>query len=125
MPPRSATGRGAQRARLYQEAERLTERYRTRLSTADLDAGAAFVERRAAILARIDALGAPSPDEDHTGESLAAVERMIALNRELVTLLEAEKSRVRRQLAGMGTGRAALGSYSVQPISPVFVDQKS
>jgi hypothetical protein len=125
MPPRSATGRGAQRARLYQEAERLTERYRSRLSATDLDAGAAFVEQRAAILARIDALGAPSGDDDQTGESIAAIERMIALNRELVTLLEAEKSRVRRQLAGTGAGRAALGSYAIQPISPVFVDQKS
>jgi hypothetical protein len=126
MPPRSAVAPAAEQTRLYREAERLTERFRARLSPDDLTAVDDFVRQRAAILAQIETLGGAGGDEagrDAT-ESIAAVERMIELNRELVAVLEAEKTRVRRHLAEIGESRRALGSYQgPRALSPAFCDR--
>jgi hypothetical protein len=119
MPPRSVEA--GERARLYRDAERLTERLRAPLSPDDLTEVDALVRQRAAILAQIQALGAAGRND--VGESIAAVERMLELNHELVAVLEAEKTRVRRHLATIGESRHAIGSYhGPKALSPVFCD---
>ena len=126
MPPRSAVAPAGERARLYREAEGLIERYRARLSPDDLTADDELVRQRAAIMAQIQAVGAAGGDEggSDAAESIAAVERMIELNRELVAVLQVERARVRRHLADIGESRRALGSYQgSRALSPAFCDR--
>ena len=110
-----------EQARLYREAERLTEQFRARPSPDDLAAADEIVQRHAAVLAQIQALGEAGGDAT---ESTAAIERMIELNRELVAVVEAEKAGVRRDLAEITESRRVLGSYQgPKEESPAFCDR--
>ena len=110
-----------EQARLYREAERLTEQFRARPSPDDLAAADEIVQRHAAVLAQIQALG--EADGDATG-STAVIERVIALHRELVAVVEAEKAGVRRDLAEISESRRVLGSYhGPKELSPTFCDR--
>jgi hypothetical protein len=110
-----------EQARLYREAEGLTEQFRARPSPDDLGAADEIVQRHAAVLEQIQAVGEAGAD---AAESSAAIERMLQLNRDLVAVVEAEKAGVRRDLAEITESRRVLGSYQVpKEESPAFCDR--
>jgi hypothetical protein len=110
-----------EQARLYREAERLAEQFRARPSPDDVTAADEIVQRHAAVLEQIQALGEAGGD---AAESTAAIERMLQLNRELVTVVETEKAGVRRDLAEITESRRVLGSYQgPKEESPAFCDR--
>jgi hypothetical protein len=135
MPRRSAPGATADHVRLYGEAERLTEMFGARLRAGDESGIEEFLRRREEILARIDETGAGlavAGDEDgdplqHTIESAEVIRRIVALNQELVALLETRMAEVRRQLAGLGLQRQTLASYQghTHQAAAAFVDCRS
>jgi len=108
-----------EQAHLYREAERLTEQFRARPSPDDPAAADEIVQRHAAVLAQIQAL-----DQAGGDASTAVIERVIALHRDLVAVVEAEKARVRSDLAEITETRRALGSYQgPKEQSPAFCDR--
>ena len=126
MAPPSAVTPAGEQARLYREAERLTEQFRARPSPDDLAAADVIVQRHAAVLAQIQALGEAGGDEagGDAAESTAVIERVIELHRELVAVVEAEKAGVRRDLAEISESRRVLGSYQgPKEESPAFCDR--
>jgi hypothetical protein len=123
----------AEQAWLYREAERLTEMFCARVRAGDESEAEEFLRRRDEILERIQEAGAPleAADDDDDPEQFAresavVVERIIALNQELVALLEARMAQVRRQLADLGAHRQSLASYrGTAESTPAFVDCSS
>jgi hypothetical protein len=130
MSPRSRVT--PEQAWLYREAERLTEAFCARVREGDDARADLFVKKREEILQRIAEMGAPVGADDgdvddsdqYCRESAAAIERMIELNRELVSLLQARMNDVRRQLADLSVRRRSLTPYRGPAlITPAFVDR--
>ncbi len=131
---RSAAAAAAEEAHLYGEALRLTEEFCARVRAGDESGGEAFCRVREAIFQRISAIGAaakPLPGDARGIEafwrrSSTAIERIMELDREVLTLLEARKAQVGRELAEIGQGRRMLASYrGPSAISPAFLDRVS
>lgn len=115
-------------AQLYGQALRLTEELRARLREGD-DAGAeAFSRQREALLERIASLGPePGGNQRHPEarrKSAATIERILELDREVLTLLEARKAHLGRELHELGRGRRTLAAYrGPTPLTPAYVDR--
>ena len=132
MNPPSGMPVTAGQAELYGEAERLTQELCARMRAGDDDADEELVRRREEVLRAIREMSGPSDRPPHAAgelvrysrESAGAIQRMIDLNGELVTLLEDRKVDVRRQLAEISRCRQSLASYrGPAPLSPAFVDR--
>lgn len=133
MNPSSVAAALAEHARLYGKALRLTEEFCARLRGGDDSGGEAFSRDRAAIfeqISRMDRASEAGAGESDTHrayrrESAAAIERLLALDRELLTMLEERKDQIGRELAGLGRGRRTLAAYrGSTPLSPAFVDRR-
>lgn len=130
----SAAAAAAEEARLYGEALRLTEEFCARVRAGDESGGEAFSRVREAIFQRTSAMraaseplpGAAGGIEAFWRRSTTAIERIMELDREVLTLLEARKAQVGRELAEIGRGRRTLASYR-GPVatSPAFLDRVS
>jgi MoxR-like ATPase len=117
-PPSSA---GA--AWLYHELARLSEETRARLRDGDDDFLEAALERRDALLAAI-AETPVRPGE--APEVSAAIRQALALDRELLALLESRREEVRRDIARITEGRAALQSYrGAAPSGAIYIERLS
>jgi hypothetical protein len=104
----------------YRDALRLTEAFCAELRAGEEGDGEAFARHREEILAGIPTLpaspgraGAADPvgAERVRRESAQAIERILALDREIVDRLEARKADIRRKLEVVKTGRRTLQSY--------------
>lgn len=124
----------AEQAQLYREAERLTEEFCARVRAGEDGGGEELFRRREELLRRIREMGEPAHPRSHGGgemekssrESAEAIQRMIDLDRELLTVLQDRKTRIRGQLAEIGRRRQSLESYrGPTPISPAFLDRRS
>ena len=134
MSLRNAWAVADEKARLYLEAARLTEEFCARVRAGDESGGAAFTKAREAIFQRIAGM-APAPETlaDDPGrmelswhQSVAAIERIIELDREVLTLLEGRKAQVGHELAEIGRGRQSLASYrGAAAVTPTFLDRVS
>jgi hypothetical protein len=131
---RSAAAAAAEEAKLYREVLRLTEEFCARVRGGDESGGEAFSQAREAIFQRISAMRAASEplpgdaggSEAFWRQSTSAIERIMALDREVLRLLEARKAQVGRELAEIGQGRRTLASYhGPTAISPAFLDRVS
>jgi len=134
MKPPSVATALAEQAQLYDKALRLTEEFCSRLRRGDDTDADAFSRDRAAILERIwkfDPASVPGAGEFDGHEayrrrSAAAIERLLALDRELLSVLEERKARVGRELAALGHGRRTLAAYRGPTLlSPAFLDRVS
>ena len=115
--PPSATGTVG----LYQELARLSEATCTRLHEGDDDVLEAAMEQRHALLARI-AASSPSPGE--VPEISAAIQRVLALDRDLLAQLDAHRQQLRQELAHIAERRLALHSYrGVGSTGAVYVER--
>jgi len=134
MKPSSVATALAEQAQLYDKALRLTDDFCSRLRRGDDADADAFSRDRAAILEQIwkfDPPSGPGAAESEGHEAYrrgiaAAIERLLALDRELLSVLEERKARVGRELAALGHGRRTLAAYRGPTLlSPVFVDRVS
>jgi len=121
-----------EQAQLYRQALRLTEEFCARLRKGDDTGAEAFTREREALLERIgfpDPAVAPDAEaflrfQESRRESVAAIERILELDRELVSLLEERKARVGRELIELVRGRRALAAYRGPTAhSPAFMDR--
>jgi hypothetical protein len=121
-----------EQAQLYGQALRLTEEFCARLRKGDDTGAEAFTREREALLERI---GEPDPAVALDGEtflrhqqsrrkSVAAIERILELDREIVSLLEERKARLGGELLELVRGRRTLAAYRGPTAhSPAFMDQ--
>jgi hypothetical protein len=114
-----------EQAQLYGRALRLTEEFCARLRKGDDTGAEAFTREREALLQRIGSGGDESlRHQEWRRKSVAAIERILALDREIVTLLEERKARLGRELLELGRGRRTLAAYrGPSALSPTFVDR--
>lgn len=122
----------AERARLYEEAVRLTEEF-ARAALGGDDSGAEeFSRNREAIFEAIDRLGggedaAPAASEAPDAawqRSRAAIQRILELDRELMTCLEARKAGIQAALTALRKVREALHGYKgASRTAPSYVDR--
>lgn len=121
-----------EQARLYDQALRLTEAFWARLRIGSDTGAEAFTREREALLQRVgfpDPMVAPDGDEslshhESRRKSVAAIERMLELDRELVRLLEERKARLALELRELIRGRRTLAAYrGPDALGPVFVDR--
>lgn len=117
-----------EQARLYGLAVRLTEEFCARLRAGDDTGAEAFTRERDALLHRIGspdlAVSADAKESESRRQSIAWIERILELDREIVTLLEEGKARVGRGLLELGRGRQTLAAYrGPAALSPTFVDR--
>jgi hypothetical protein len=121
-----------EQARLYDQALRLTEAFCGRLRIGNDTGAEAFTREREALLQRVgfpDPAVAPDGDEslshdESRRKSVAAIERMLELDRELVMLLEERKARLALELRELVRGRRTLAAYrGPSALSPVFMDR--
>jgi hypothetical protein len=121
-----------EQARLYDQALRLTEAFCARLRIGNDTGAEAFTREREALLQRVgfpDPMVAPDGDDslshqESRRKSVAAIERMLELDRELVRLLEERKARLGLELRELVRGRRTLAAYrGSSALSPVFVDR--
>ena len=111
----------ARAAAPYRELARLSAETRARLRDGDDEILDAAIERRAALLAEI-ADTRVRPDE--APEIRAAIGDVLTLDRELLALLESRREQVRRELAQIAEGRAALQSYrGAAPSGAIYVER--
>lgn len=131
MPPHSPVG--AEQARLYAEALRLSEEFHARLAAGEEVDGDRFIRRRQEILARVESAGAANsvaseagPErERHVRESTEALRRMRELDRRIVELLQARMAGIGRELTAISRGRRSLSSYrGPAAVTPAFLDRR-
>lgn len=97
---------------LYGELVRLGEATVGRLRDGD-DAGlASAMDERDALLA---AIAGTSVSPFEAPEIAAAIRRVLALDQEMVALVEGLQAQVKEKLAKVAAGRTALGSYRATP----------
>jgi len=121
-----------EQARLYGQALRLTQEFCARLRKGDDTGTEAFSCEREALLQRIGSPamviasdgGEPFRHEESRRKSVAAIERILELDREIVTLLEERKARLGHELLELARGRRTLAAYrGPTALSPAFVDR--
>lgn len=103
-------------AAAYADVAAVTEALCARLRGGDVDGAAGFAAQREALIASLAHAPAPS-------EAAATIERILALDRELLALLETLKQRTRTALRELADGRRSLQSYRGAPGASAFVDQ--
>jgi hypothetical protein len=115
--PASTTGA----AQLYRELAQLSEETGALLHGDDDAALDATIVRRHALLARI---AATAPAASEVPEISATIDRILALDRALLTQAEAHREALRRELTQMAERRVALHSYrGASPTSAVYVER--
>jgi len=121
-----------EQAQLYRQALRLTEEFCAHLRNGDDTGPETFTREREALLERIglpDLTVAPDGEaflrhQESRRESVAAIERILELDRELVSLLEERKARLGRDLLELVRGRRTLAAYrGPAAYSPAFMDR--
>lgn len=102
--------------RPYAELAALTEAALAGLRDGEASHLAAFAERRAALIERLRDGGAPA--------DVAALTRLLDLDRELLALVEREKARIGDELSRLSKCRQLLGSYrGAAPRSAVYIER--
>jgi hypothetical protein len=108
-------------AHLYRELAQLSEETGALLHGDDDAALDAVIGRRDALLARIVAT---TPVASEVPEISATIDRILALDRTLLTQAEAQRNALRRELAQFAERRVALHSYrGAGPTSAVYVER--
>ena len=115
--PASTTGA----AQLYRELAQLSEETGALLHGDDDAALDAAIARRHALLARI---AATAPLASEVPEISATIDRILALDRALLTQAAAYRDVLRRELTQIAARRVALHSYrGAGPTSAVYVER--
>lgn len=101
----------------YEDLATVTEALCARLRGGDVDGAAGFAQEREALVTHLSQAPAPS-------EVVATIERILAIDREVLALLEALTQQTRLALTGYANGRQSLRSYrGGAGASSAFVDQ--
>ena len=102
---------------VYQQLATVTEALCARLRGGDVEGAAVLAEERDALVKRLARMPAPR-------DAGATIERVLALDGEVLELLESLKHQTRAALDGLAGGRESLRSYRGGPgASAAFFDR--
>jgi DNA repair ATPase RecN len=116
-------GTGAELAALCRELERLAEEASARLGDGDENTLDQYCSNREALVARIaplprrlsDAGGRAADAAAHRRDAAGALRRVVDLDRDLLTRLEASRAEIHRELSRLSESRRFLASYRGSP----------
>lgn len=105
----------------YQELARLSQETCARLQAGDDEFLVEAIARRDVLLA---AIAKTSIGLDEAPEVSLAIRHALALDRDLLALLESRREQVRKDLAQVAEGRAALQSYrGASPSGAIYIER--